>query len=374
MKPKSIKSLLALALLAPGALFAQTTAKTTPVGYVTMNVTGGGSPASPAFSYIGPSLPKSASFSGLSLGTGTVATVDFAGTPFASLTFGLSAAPLSEPLYYAQVVTGPNAGQWSDIISNTSSSITCSDAIAANFATQTIVIRQHHTVGSLFGTAEADVLLLKGLTISGADELSVLDSATQLSSTYYYSLDDADEDGFADGWVTSGGVPSASKVISPMDGITVKRKAAGAVAITQSGDVNPVSPKVLIAPGANILPLNRALGQSMRLGPLTAALASDGRTGSNLIGSGLTSALTISTADEVTLLVAGVPVTYYFSLDDADEDGFADGWVTSGGTPSADVIITEGSGLKINRKSSPALLWNIPAEPIDQNPIVGVGN
>ena len=35
MKPKSIKSLLALALLAPGALFAQTTAKTTPVGYVT---------------------------------------------------------------------------------------------------------------------------------------------------------------------------------------------------------------------------------------------------------------------------------------------------------------------------------------------------
>ncbi len=59
MKPKSIQSLLAVALLAPGALFAQTTATTTPVGYVSLGDTTAGQPACKAETDVFISIPLS---------------------------------------------------------------------------------------------------------------------------------------------------------------------------------------------------------------------------------------------------------------------------------------------------------------------------
>ncbi len=67
MKPKTIQSILAAALLAPGALFAQTTATTTPVGYVSLGNNG----SVPANTDVTVSIPllKTAVF------TGTVSSV-----------------------------------------------------------------------------------------------------------------------------------------------------------------------------------------------------------------------------------------------------------------------------------------------------------
>ena len=78
MKPKSIQSLLAVALLAPGALFAQTTATTTPVGYVSLGNNGN----VPANTDVTLSIPllKSAVYTGqVSSVTGN--SIDLAGTP-----------------------------------------------------------------------------------------------------------------------------------------------------------------------------------------------------------------------------------------------------------------------------------------------------
>lgn len=360
-----------LAAAACGMALGQT-AYTTPVGYVSMNVTGGGTVAAPSQSFIGPSLANSVIFQGLSLGTGTGSTVNFSGTPFTLAQFGLNSS--GEAKFYAEVVTGPNAGLWSDIASNTTSSITCDDAIASVFASQQIVIRQHHTLASLFGTTSATVAFKAAASISSADELSLQNSLTQVPSIFFFSNFDGDEDGFEDGWLTASGNPASDKVISPMDGIKVKRKAAGALAIVQSGNVNLIPVKIPIYQGLNVLPVNRAVGSSLRLSPLTASGASGGRTGSNLLGSGMTGAASLTGADELTVLTNGIPVIYFYTTFDGDEDGFPDGWVKSNGDPAGDLVIPEGSGLRIKRKIAGPFTWTIPNEPIDQSPIIGVSN
>ena len=84
MKPKIIQSILAAALLAPGALFAQTTATTTPVGYVSLGNNG----SVPADTDVTISIPllKSAVYTG-TVSSVTGSDVDISGTPnFASLT------------------------------------------------------------------------------------------------------------------------------------------------------------------------------------------------------------------------------------------------------------------------------------------------
>jgi uncharacterized protein (TIGR02597 family) len=151
MKPKSIKSLLALALLAPGVLFAQTTAKTTPVGYVTLgnqdsSVADGSNLPAGSDSYISLPLdrPSVASVAVASVADGVV---NFAGTPLASLDL------LTQP-HVLKIESGTLSGQYALITAESDSSVTVpADLIAGLALGDKVTVRPAWTLGTLFASS-----------------------------------------------------------------------------------------------------------------------------------------------------------------------------------------------------------------------------
>src|SRR5262245_28940064 len=108
-----------LAALLSGA--AAQTATTDPVGYITINVNGGGTNAAPVFSNISPTLVNKVDFAGAVL-TAAGTTLNFTGTPFTANAFN-QVSP-TQPAYYIEVTNGSGEGVWSNIASNTTSAVT----------------------------------------------------------------------------------------------------------------------------------------------------------------------------------------------------------------------------------------------------------
>ncbi len=148
MKPKSIKSLLALALLAPGALFAQTTAKTTPVGYVSLGDTTSGQPACKANTDIYFSIPliKPA------VAAASITTI----TGNDLILGGVALGDLTTVAHYAVITSGPATGLVTLITANTATQITVApqagDSIASVVVTNGVKICPAWTVGNLLGS------------------------------------------------------------------------------------------------------------------------------------------------------------------------------------------------------------------------------
>jgi hypothetical protein len=162
MKPKTIQSILAAALLAPGALFAQTTATTTPVGYYVQEAIAGGN-------LIVPGLVKADAFAGVITGSGAT-TLSLAAN---SLTAGAYDDGPVYPTHYVEIVTaGSNQGVVIDIVSNTASQITLATDISglSLVGNERIVIRKHNTIASVFADTESTVTLFTdAVTIPNPD-------------------------------------------------------------------------------------------------------------------------------------------------------------------------------------------------------------
>src|SRR6266853_1539534 len=170
MRPPS-SSLCALAsalgiFCASSGAFAQTAA-TDPVGFITINVAAG-SAASPTLSLISPTLLQSVAWQGtIASVSGTTMTVS--GTPWTAGQFGTTGQ------YFVEVVSGANAGAWTDIESSTTSSITTLDDLSA-FASpnSTIRIRKHNKLTDFLGVNNSAGL--KGAReLALADEVAIYD-------------------------------------------------------------------------------------------------------------------------------------------------------------------------------------------------------
>ena len=350
-------SLLTGAFLAVAAsgVFAQT-AVTDPVGYITLPVTGGGTNSSPKLSYVGASLVNKIEVAAVSTAAGTNTTAEFAaGVLPAAGTYGVNS--LGQSNYYVEIASGANAGVWTDIVSNTATSITLLDPIGNIAHSQTLKIRKHHTIASLFGATAATVQLKQGVSIGTADELLVVENPTaNIAKSFFFSSDDADFDGNADGWVFANGNPAADYVIAPGVGVKVSRKDTAAVNIIQVGHVK-TGPTVLpVETGLNLISVPRAVGSAFTLD------------NGALLSSGLTGGVSVGTADELQELFSGAPLNFFYSTDDADFDGNADGWVNSAnGNPltANQKQLPEGTGVAIKRKGAP-FNWVVPAESIAQ--------
>lgn len=152
MKPKTIQSILAAALLAPGALFAQTTATTTPVGYVSLGDTTIGQPAIKANTDVWISIPllKSAVYAG-TVNTVSGSQINFTGTP------GLG--DLTTTPHIAVIGSGPGTadGLIGVVTASTSSSITITasdgSTLSGVAAGDSVSIRPAWTVMGLMGTS-----------------------------------------------------------------------------------------------------------------------------------------------------------------------------------------------------------------------------
>lgn len=337
-----------------GACAQANTAVTDPVGYITLPVAGGGSTTAPALSYVSASLVNKIEVSAIAAGTSAGNTADFAaGVLPAAGTYGLNS--LGQANYYMEIATGPNAGTWTDITANTATSLTLLDAIGTMCQNQSVKVRVHHTIASIFGATSAQVQLQKGAAIGQADELLVIEDPTNnVAKSFYFSTDDADFDNNEDGWVFANGNPAANYVIAPGVGLKVSRKNATPVSILQVGHVK-TGPTILpVENGIQLVGNPRAVGSTFTLD------------NSGLLSSGLTGGLSVGAADELQELLSGAPLNFFYSTDDADFDNNPDGWVNAAnGNPltAEQKQLPEGTALAIKRKGA-AFNWIVPAQPI----------
>jgi len=323
-----------------GACAQANTAVTDPVGYITLPVAGGGSPSSPSRSYVGAALVNKVEYQG-NINSVAGTTITFPASSFTAGSYNADAG--NGNLYYIEIVslaTNPatNAGAWTDIVSNTANEIVTADDISTlAVAGNSIKVRKHHTVSSVFG-ANNSAGLAAGIDLSTADELQFLDAATQQATTVFFSTDDLNP-----GWVTAGGAPAANKIIAPGDGIKVTRKSAAALPILQVGHVKTGVTWLPVEQGVNVVTVPLATGVTFNNSLLNAP-------------GGVTGGIDISSADEVGLLGSGSFTNHFFSTDDLNP-----GWVTVGGAPAGTTVLAEGTAIRIVRKSA-AFNWKAPAQ------------
>jgi len=242
MKPKSIKSLLALALLAPGALFAQTTAKTTPVGYVTTE-----NLAQDQYNLVGVTVHNPTVAAGiLSAESGTAVTAT--GVDFTALLTTGKTYILELPDGTIQEITS-----WTATALNTAQDITSRVVPGVT----KYVLRPAATVASLFGAANE--VGLQG-TPDGdpatADQVFIPDGAG-FKVVFY--------DESTPGWVDTLFNDASAIPIVYTDGIVIQRKGPSKT-IVFSGEVK-LTPTDLVTENtftylSTVYPAGSTLGNS----------------------------------------------------------------------------------------------------------------
>lgn len=346
MKTKLFSPLLAVALLGAGSIFAQTEAKTDPVGFITLTIAGGGSLASPKLSLISPTLTRPILYQGLITAiSGTTITVS--GTPWA-----VGAYNGANGSHYVEIVSTAvpaRSGTMSDITSTpTTNSIVTADNLSVNQAAvgDTVRIRKDVTIADVFGATNS-AGLLGGEDASLADELLIY-SATTFTSYFYFTGAPPD---FPAGWYkVSDFSPANDTPIAPNEAVVVKRKAAAAVTVTSVGSVKTGNTIFAVLNGLNVL--GNASAQGLTLDA------------SNLRGSddttGVKAGEDASLADEV-ILYNGSSPTSYFYFTGAPPD-FPAGWYkTSDFSPAGSVVIPAGTAFVVKRKGGPAFNWTLPS-------------
>jgi len=222
MKPKSIKSLLALALLAPGVLFAQTTAKTTPVGYVNLALGGASSVLANTDSYVSLPLNNTNVFSG-AVASVSGSSITLAGSP-ALGTLSDAANP-----HMCVIASGAREGLTALITANTAGQVTISvptgDNLIGVTAGDKIIINEAWTVKEIFGNtvvpAATQLLAFSGLT-----------GGVNLAPDLIFEWDGTN-------WIDTGSFDIADNVVLfPSECLIIRNSSGTAIpAITMAGTV-----------------------------------------------------------------------------------------------------------------------------------------
>lgn len=337
-----MKPIIPFALL--GALFAVGTAfgaaATDPVGYITHTIAGA-SGSIPGTSFVSSTLVNADAFAGVS-------TNDPSGGTTVTVGSALPAEVTGSGLYYVEIKSGANEGWWSTVtaVSGTGpTTVTVNDNFPAGLGVGAqISIRKHQTLKGLFGANLAG--LDPGLSLDDADEVQLLNPATQGASAYFYAI--VADGAPVDGWYDSGGNPADDVVIEPGSSALVKRKQPGDLTFASSGSVKVTKTQVDIFPGDNWVSTMRATGVTLGAMNLdTGNTATGVQQGSDL------------SVDEFQI-VSGTSAAAYFAADPIATGGFT-GWFDGGGNPANDVLLPEGQGALVKRKFAAPAIWTVPA-------------
>ncbi len=325
-----------LAALLSGAI--ADSAVTDPVGYVTVNLAGG-SASAPGVSIVGPTLVKEVSYAGTVTAKPGAKQLQFAANSFSLNAFNGSAPNFK---FWIELTNGAGTvmGMWTDVVSNTTDTITTNDDLNAlvTAGTTTVKIRAHQTVGSFLGATNSSGLV-PGAQLTDADTVTIIDPSTQAQVNIYFSNDE-----FAPGWLDAGGTDHTNDVIAPGQGVIVKHRAT-ASSFTVVGHVKTGQTVVGVEAGNNII-----------CPPLA--------TGTTLTTSGLASVITqgdqLTAADNVIFYQAGVPRQVFLSNDE-----FSPGWLNAGGTDFGATVLPEASAFLLKNTVNTAAFNNIfPAQVI----------
>jgi len=189
-----------ISLLAGSALFAASflnAATTDPVGYVTIDIKGGGTTNLVANA----GLVKASSFVGIGNVSGDT-TLTLAGASWTVDAFASS--------YYVQLNI---TGEWAQITSNTSDALTLASHLP-NGSGQNFIIRPLNTLDSLFGS-DNSAGFLGSATFGGGDIVAPWDASNQnLSAFYYYDTDD-------NSWKDAANNPAGTSIVYPDESLMV---------------------------------------------------------------------------------------------------------------------------------------------------------
>ncbi|MCX6876502.1 MAG: hypothetical protein NTW21_22240 [Verrucomicrobia bacterium] len=306
MKPFIPYSLIAAAL-ACGFASAQTTAYTTPVGYVTHTLVPG------QYNLIGLTLQNPTAVAG-------VLTAETGGIPgsVSASAVNFDTALTAGKTYILELPDGTVQ----EITAWSGSTLTTPDDITAHVVpdTTTFALRPAATVSSIFGAANS-----AGLTPSPDGDLTnadavLLSTPSGLLTIYYYN-----DGAGTEGWLTDTGDLAADIVIAYPDGLFVQRAGGSNINLVVSGEVKKVATSGVLASGYNYMCEVAPVGLTLDTSGLSAFI-----TGSD----------SATTADNVLLPTtpAGSYVTCYFYDDGAGTTG----WLTDTGDLAGELPLTPG--------------------------------
>jgi len=313
MKPKSILTALAAALLAPGALFAQTTATTTPVGYVTQTI------APNSFTYVGLTVHQPVISSGL-LTSANSTSVTHSGVDFTALLTSGQRYVLELENGTIQEIQSWNSSGALDTPQNISAQVT-PNVTRYN-------LRKVSTVSDIFGANNSAGLTSTDAEIDNADQVFIK-TGSGTAIIYYFN------DGSPDtGWYTSSGDPAGDFPIVYSDGFYIQRKPGSSINLVTSGQIKD-------KPTSGVLNTNWNL------------LSSVSPTGLTLSNSGLNAFISKSEDGDFTVVDniyipngSSFDIVYYF------DDGSPDtGWYTTGGDPAGNLKL-EGAFYLLSKSAS----------------------
>ncbi len=309
MKNKLTYSLL-LAAASCGVALGQTTAYTTPVGYVTESLQPN------RFNLLGITVQNPTLVAGV-LDSATAISVTDAAVDFvAALTAGQK--------YVLEINNGSGKGTVQVISAWTATTLTTPDNISASITPNvtTYSVRKASTVSDIFGATNS-----AGLTATPDGDFSVVDQILILNDagsfdTVYYVNDGAG----TEGWFDADGLDAANNIIAYPDGFYVKRVAGSPISLVVSGEVKKVGTNGVLSPGFNYLggvaPVGLTLGNSGLQNFITPTPDGD-----------------FSVVDNVLIpLPTGAFQTTYYVNDGAGTEG----WFDADGLDASGVAITSG--------------------------------
>ena len=328
-----------LAAIAPS--FAQTTATTDPVGFMTLTVAGGtGSTAALTVKSLGLTTPVA--YQGVAEtadGTGSSSAANIlidTDAPTSPLGYAISPAPSTANPYYLEITSGTAAGTTYDVSSISGTTITLAQNLASTVAAPvSFKLRKHWTLGTVFQPTD-----LTAGTVLTADTVSIYSATTASYDTYYYRT--------GQGWrKTTDGVTDAGPTpIYPDDALVVSRKNAAAVPVVVTGSVKTGQTSFPIATGLNIL--SNPYAAAMTLSSCGIYNAGDP---SHSISAG-----TVLNADQVQLFNGSGYDLYYYRT--------GQGWrkTTDNVTDAGPTPIPAGAAILVKRNGAP-FNWIIPQHP-----------
>jgi uncharacterized protein (TIGR02597 family) len=343
---KKTSLLVASALLASSALFAQDSVTSNVVGYITLTINGGDG-SNPGYSTVSGAMQKPALTSGTITADATSAVlVDSSASNSASAY--ASSDPNGSSSYYLQVTSGSSAGLIVDILDNgTDSFTTASDLSSLVSQGDTYEVRAHMTLADIFGSDNA-VGFTSGGGVSSSDVFYLMSTDGNASYTQYYYQTDALGFLGGNGWRAAGNAftDMSDVVVAPDDGLIVKRTTAGNLSVVVSGNVSSADHLRGLPNGFSLVaypyPVDVTLADSGIYAP----------------GNGYVSGGSASASDIVYVMAADGSFTSYYYQTDALGFLGGNGWRQAGNAFASQdsAVIPAGSSVIIKHTGS-GLNW-----------------
>ena len=341
------------ALVFPAATlpsFAQTTATTDPVGFVTIAVAGNGGSGQPAYTFTSIGMTNAIAYQATTTSVGGATSIVDGSSTWADNAYNGAAGVIT---HYVEIVSGLGAGTTYDITGTTAATHTLTllqPLLGTIVSGASYKVRPHWTLATVFGTGTA-VTLGKG-TSTTADQVQLLRGSSL--ETYFYQ-----PSGFGgEGWrkIGAAATDAGGTVIYPDDGIIIARLQSAATSIVVQGAVKTGQTSIPVLAGYTLLGNVYASGMTLTSSGL---YTGDPNTG---VAVG-----TSTTADQIQFWNPGTLGldTYFYQ-----PSGFGGaGWrkIGAAATDAGITPIPVGTAILINRIGGAAFNWIAPQHPTSFN-------